>query len=157
MSILSEIEMRKAIQARDKAFDGHFYYAVISTGVFCQPSCQNRAAKTEIMRFFLTLATAMEEGFRPCKRCHPVDGSERSEKLIAVVCHIEAHADEKLTLASLAEIALLSPSRLQKEFKKLFGISTKIYQDALRMRHFKSSLKQGARWPMLFIMQGVVQ
>jgi len=59
------------------------------------------------------------------------------------VRHIEAHADEKLTLASLAEIALLSPSRLQKEFKKAFAISPKVYQDAVRMRHFKSALQAG--------------
>jgi|GEM_PF-4888154 len=50
--------------------------------------------------------------------------------LIEIARYIEAHADEPLTLASLAEIAGLSASRLQRTFKQAFGISPKIYQDA---------------------------
>ncbi|ATJ82367.1 methylphosphotriester-DNA-protein-cysteine S-methyltransferase [Halomonas beimenensis] len=63
-------------------------------------------------------------------------------RLVEIARHIEAHADERLTLADLAEIAGLSPSRLQRAFKAAFGISPKAYQDAVRMRHFKRSLKE---------------
>lgn len=143
MSILSEIEMRTAIESRDKSFDRLFFYGVITTGVFCLPSCSARSAKHQNIRFFLSVEGAMSAGFRPCKRCHPVDGSARIEKLIEVVRYIEAHADQKMTLASLAGMADLSPSRLQKVFKKTFAISPKVYQNAVRMRHFKHALKKG--------------
>jgi AraC family transcriptional regulator of adaptative response/methylated-DNA-[protein]-cysteine methyltransferase len=63
--------------------------------------------------------------------------------LVEVARHIEEYADERLTLFNLAEIAGLSPSRLQRIFKKAFGVSPKAYQDAVRMRHFKQSLKEG--------------
>ncbi|KZN30727.1 hypothetical protein N480_25655 [Pseudoalteromonas luteoviolacea S2607] len=69
--------------------------------------------------------------------------SEKSNKLIEVARYIEAHADNKLTLAQLGVIADLSPSRLQRSFKELFGISPKHFQDEIRMRKFKRSLKDG--------------
>jgi len=143
MSTLSEIKMRKAIEIRDKSFDGVFFFGVITTGVFCQPSCSAKAAKAENIRLFSNIEAAMVAGFRPCKRCHPIQGISRVERLIEVVRYIETHADEKITLSSLSEIAALSPSRLQKVFKETFGISPKVYQDAIRMDLFKHSLKEG--------------
>lgn len=71
------------------------------------------------------------------------EGHPRIARLVEVARHIEAHADEPLPLAGLAEIAGLSSSRLQKQFKEVFGISPKAYQDAVRMRCFKQSLKDG--------------
>lgn len=123
--------------------DGRFYYGVITTGVFCQPSCRSRPAKPENIRFFATIEAAMVAGFRPCKRCHPGEDSPRVTRLVELARYIEAHADERLTLAGLAEQAGLSPSRLQRIFKQAFGVSPKAYQDAVRMRQFKHSLKQG--------------
>lgn len=143
MPMPPEIEMRKAIAVRDQSFDGQFFYGVITTGVYCLPSCSARPAKPENLRFFESIEMAMLAGFRPCKRCHPFPGNSRVVKLVEVARHIEAHADEKLTLSSLSEIAELSPSRLQRLFKEAFGVSPKAYQDATRMRHFKRSLKQG--------------
>ncbi|NVN84005.1 methylated-DNA--[protein]-cysteine S-methyltransferase [Vibrio sp. Scap24] len=143
MPMPTELEMRKAIATRDQSFDGQFFYGVITTGVYCLPSCSARPAKPENLRFFESIEMAMLAGFRPCKRCDPSLGNSRVEKLVEVARHIEAHADEKLTLSSLSEITELSPSRLQRLFKEAFGVSPKAYQDTVRMRHFKSSLKQG--------------
>ena len=71
--------------------------------------------------------------------------SARVARLVRVAQHIEMHADEALTLSSLAKVAALSPSRLQKQFKAAFGVSPKAYQDAVRMRRFKQSLKDGRK------------
>ncbi|TGN39120.1 bifunctional transcriptional activator/DNA repair enzyme AdaA [Marinobacter confluentis] len=142
MSMPSEQLMRVAIQVRDKSFDGQFFYGVITTGVFCQPSCSARPAKPENLRFFPSIASAVLAGFRPCKRCQATEGTPRVARLVAVARHIEEYADERLTLVNLAEIAGLSPSRLQRIFKEAFGVSPKAYQDAVRMRHFKQSLKE---------------
>ena len=143
MSVLSEQKMRKAIIANDKSYDGHFYYGVITTGIFCKPSCSSRTPKPENLRFFVNNEQAIAAGFRPCKRCRPTEGNPRIERLIDVARHIEEHAEERLTLANLADIAGLSSSRLQRIFKEAFGISPKIYQDNIRMKRFKQSLKDG--------------
>jgi len=139
----SEQEMRESIAARDKSRDGYFFYGVITTGVFCRPSCSSRPAKPENLRFFPGIEAAIVAGFRPCKRCQPTEENPRVARLVEIARHIEAHADEPLTLASLADIAALSPSRLQRLFKEAFGVSPKAYQDAARMRRFKRSLKEG--------------
>ena len=134
--------MQAAVTARNSDYDGQFYYGVLTTGVFCRPSCPSRAARPENLRFFPSIEAAMSAGYRPCKHCHP-GGNPELKRLIEIAGHIEMHFDEKLTLGRLADKAGLSASRLQRVFKAAFGISPGAYQDAVRMRRFKAGLKAG--------------
>jgi len=143
MSMPSEQHMHAAVAARDSSFDGQFYYGVVTTGVFCQPSCKARKAKPENLRFFASMEAAMLAGFRPCKRCQSGEPLAQRQRLVEIARFIEQHADERLTLADLAERAQLSSSRLQRVFKQAFGVSPKTYQDAVRMKQFRRSLKAG--------------
>jgi AraC family transcriptional regulator of adaptative response/methylated-DNA-[protein]-cysteine methyltransferase len=59
-----------AVVARDPRYDGSFVYSVVTTGVYCRPSCAARP-KRENVRFHATCADAEAAGFRPCKRCKP--------------------------------------------------------------------------------------
>lgn len=61
----------RAIAARDGRFDGQFFTAVSSTGIYCRPSCPARTPKPENVSFHLTSAAAHSAGFRACKRCLP--------------------------------------------------------------------------------------
>ncbi|MBX7160867.1 MAG: helix-turn-helix domain-containing protein [Acidimicrobiia bacterium] len=61
----------RAVQSRDTRFDGWFFVAVTSTGIYCRPSCPSRTPKRENTRFFQTAAAAQTQGFRPCLRCRP--------------------------------------------------------------------------------------
>ncbi len=60
----------------------------------------------------------------------------------SIANYIEQHSDEKLTLDTLGKLAGLSPSGLQRVFKKTFGVTPRVYQDALRMRRYKQSLRE---------------
>lgn len=64
-------ERYRAIDARDRRFDGQFTTAVLSTRIYCRPSCPARTPKRENVVFYLTSAAAHEAGFRACKRCLP--------------------------------------------------------------------------------------
>ncbi|MDK1358994.1 Ada metal-binding domain-containing protein [Arthrobacter sp. zg-Y1219] len=64
-------ECYRAIAARDTRFDGQFFTAVSSTGIYCRPSCPARTPKPENVTFYLTSAAAHGAGFRACKRCLP--------------------------------------------------------------------------------------
>ncbi|MWB99183.1 AlkA N-terminal domain-containing protein [Agromyces seonyuensis] len=64
-------ERYRAIDARDTRFDGQFFTAVHSTGIYCRPSCPARTPKAEHVTFYVTSAAAHEAGFRACKRCLP--------------------------------------------------------------------------------------
>lgn len=143
MRMLTEQQMRAAIATRDTASDGLFFYGVITTGVFCQPSCAARPARPENLRFFGSAGLAIAAGFRPCQRCRPTEADSKLGRLVEIARYIEARADQPLTLKDLAEQAGLSASRLQRVFKQAFGVSPKAYQDAVRMRRMKQALQQG--------------
>ncbi len=61
----------RAAASKDGRFDGWFFTAVISTGIYCRPSCAARTPRARNVRFFATAAAAQEAGFRACKRCRP--------------------------------------------------------------------------------------
>src|SRR5881392_3741263 len=57
--------------SRDARFDGKFFIAVTSTGIYCRPVCPARTSKRANIRFYPTAAAAAEAGYRPCLRCRP--------------------------------------------------------------------------------------
>jgi AraC family transcriptional regulator, regulatory protein of adaptative response / DNA-3-methyladenine glycosylase II len=61
----------RAVGSRDARFDGWFFTAVTSTGIYCRPSCPAVTPKRENVRFFATAAAAQQAGFRACLRCRP--------------------------------------------------------------------------------------
>ena len=70
--VIKDFEHRyRAVRGRDVRFDGWFYVAVTSTGIYCRPSCPAATAKRSNVRFYLTAAAAQYAGFRACKRCRP--------------------------------------------------------------------------------------
>jgi AraC family transcriptional regulator of adaptative response/methylated-DNA-[protein]-cysteine methyltransferase len=143
LTVPSSGQMYAAVAGRDATRDGQFFYGVITTGVFCKPSCAARLANRENMRFFADTESATAAGFRPCKRCSPDNLQRDTENLVKIARYIEKHADDRLTLADLSKKSGLSPSRFQKVFKAAFGVSPKEYQDAARLGRLKDALKDG--------------
>lgn len=140
---IDEAAMRRAVRERDSAADGRFYYAVVTTGVYCRPSCAARPARPENLRFYPTTAAAAAAGYRPCRRCRPDQAAPELAAMTDLARYIEAHSDERLTLDALATRAGLSRSRLQRCFKAVFGLSPHAYQTGLRLGHFKTALRAG--------------
>ena len=132
-------EYLTAIETRDATFDGVFYYGVITTGVYCKPSCPSRPALPENMRFYKTTDEAEKASLRPCKKCNPLDVNP----LAKIASYIEDHAEEKITLETLVEISNLSRHHIKRKFKKAYGVSPKEYQNGLRLKSFKAALKEG--------------
>lgn len=123
-----------------------FYYAVITTGVFCRPTCKSRLPLRGNVRFFGTTAEAEKAGFRACKRCSPAtDGP--ADKIAAGIerarIYLERNADRRVPLERLGRIAELSPFTVQRAFKRQMGVSPLQYQRALRAGTLRTSLRQG--------------
>src|SRR5271167_1817350 len=68
---LDDEQQYQAAISKDARFDGVFFIAVSSTGIYCRPSCPAITPKREHMRYFRTAAAAQRAGFRACKRCRP--------------------------------------------------------------------------------------
>ena len=75
---LKQVAAYDATTRRDQRFDGQFYSAVLTTGIFCRPGCPGKP-RAENVRFFATAAAAAEAGFRPCLRCHPESAPDPPE------------------------------------------------------------------------------
>ncbi|MBB5940362.1 DNA-3-methyladenine glycosylase 2 family protein [Streptomyces zagrosensis] len=68
---MNEDSRYEAVCSRDARFDGQFFFAVITTGIYCRPSCPAVTPKRKNVRFFATAAAAQGAGFRACRRCRP--------------------------------------------------------------------------------------
>ncbi|HWR36783.1 MAG TPA: methylated-DNA--[protein]-cysteine S-methyltransferase [Clostridia bacterium] len=133
-----------AVLNRAREFDGAFVFGVTTTGIYCRPSCPARRPNRANTRFFSSPAEAERAGLRACLRCRPKD-AERTVAVVESVCrYLEAHVDEKVTLAALGRFAELSPFHLQRLFSQQVGVSPREYQEAYRFTKFKSGLKGGS-------------
>ncbi|CAM2858185.1 bifunctional transcriptional activator/DNA repair enzyme AdaA [Paenibacillus sediminis] len=117
-------EKWQAIIHNDHSYDGHFFYAVKTTGIFCRPSCKSRPPKRENICLFRTADEALSANFRPCKRCKPTGQRLPDEEWVALVNdYIDKNYMEHLTLNLLAERSHGSPYHLHRTFKRIKGIT----------------------------------
>lgn len=131
-----------AVVAHDPGADGHFFYSVKSTGVYCRPSCGARTPRPENVAFHASAAEAEAAGFRPCRRCRPdlPPLAERQGALIAELCRFIDSADHVPNLDELARQAQLSPYHLQRIFKATTGLTPRAYAAALRAQRLRDGL-----------------
>ena len=73
MTFPTTIEMQRAYQRKDSTYDGIFYLAVRTTGIFCRPSCTARKPLPKNVEFFPSTKQAIFAGYRPCKVCKPTE------------------------------------------------------------------------------------
>jgi AraC family transcriptional regulator, regulatory protein of adaptative response / methylated-DNA-[protein]-cysteine methyltransferase len=121
-----------------------FFYAVMTTGVFCRPECKSRRPLRENVRFFATVLDAQSAGFRACKRCKPAD-TAWGRPLDLVRRHLESNLDRAVPLAELGRVAGISPFTVQRAFKQEMGVSPLQYQRSLRAGRLRDALKQQGR------------
>ena len=136
----------EAVQSRDRSFDGKFFLGVLTTGIYCRPSCPARKPLRRNVRFYETPQEAERDGLRPCKRCRPLEaaGDRSVEKMRELCRYLESHSDRPPDLADLAARAGLSRFHLQRSFKAVTGVTPKQYLEALRVRKLKQSLRHSA-------------
>lgn len=140
---MNDDQQWQLVLARDSRADGKFVTAVLSTKIYCRPSCPARHPLRKNVTFFPSPAEAERAGFRPCRRCRPNEPDSRAGQIQHVCRYIETHLDEPLTLDELSRQANLSPYHLQRTFKKLVGVSPRKYAEAQRLKRLKLQLKNG--------------
>ena len=131
----------QAVLDRDPAADGHFLYAVNTTRIYCRPTCPSKRAKRENVTFYVSPEEAEGAGYRACYRCRP-DAASRLQRLVARVQDSLETTQPEPSLRELAETAGLSPSHLQRTFKRATGLSPKQYAVARREARFKEELRE---------------
>ncbi|MEO8649377.1 MAG: bifunctional DNA-binding transcriptional regulator/O6-methylguanine-DNA methyltransferase Ada [Acidobacteriota bacterium] len=134
----------RAVVSRTDAFDGMFYFAVRTTGVFCRPSCRAKHAKRENVTFFSSAAEAELAGFRACLKCRPNEAglSGPSARLAATALALIFDPETEITtVEDLSGRLNSSAGRLQKAFREVLGINPKEVIDMARLEDFKEHVK----------------
>jgi len=135
------LEHRRALQGGGKAAFS-FFYGVVSTGIYCRPTCPSRLPRRENVRFFSTAAEAERAGFRACFRCHPATESleEKHAALVAAACG--RLRTESVPLGELAAEAGLSPFHFHRLFRKATGRTPKAFERECRAARVREALSR---------------
>lgn len=117
----------QAVERRDGRFDGEFYFGVVTTGVFCRPSCGARLPLRKNVRFYASAAQAERDGLRACKRCRPLDPAR------------------DLAAAEVREwLERGGHAPAPRSFKRVMGVTPREYAEGVRVRQLKSALRESA-------------
>ena len=144
---LNDAARWNAVVAHDRDADGLFVYGVRSTGVYCRPSCPSRRPRRDRVAFYETPAAARDAGFRACKRCGPDAAASAADPWIDRIrraCVYLSKVDGHPALATLARHLGGSPYHLQRNFKRLVGVTPREYAEAVRLRKVKRGLRRGS-------------
>lgn len=135
-----------AVTRRDRSFDGRFVTGVLTTGIYCRPSCAARHPARGNVRFFADGAAARAAGLRPCKRCRPDEVARDEAAVLAAIDEIKASAEDsggRPQLADLAQAVGYSPTHFQRVFTRATGLSPAAYARALREERAREALSGG--------------
>ena len=130
-----------AIRSRDPRFDGVFYFAVVTTGIYCRPVCPAKPARPENIRYFQSAAHARDAGFRACRRCCPdsLDQTKANNALPSMILRamdaIESGYLDQYTVARLAEHLGTSERSLRRQFGEILGTSPLAFAQLRRLRY----------------------
>jgi AraC family transcriptional regulator of adaptative response/methylated-DNA-[protein]-cysteine methyltransferase len=141
-SALTENQMTAAWRRRDASFDGVFFLAVKTTGIFCRPSCPSRP-KREHLEFFTTAGDAVRAGYRPCKRCEPELASGQPPEWVSRLMARATEAPEQRISATGLRALGVAPERARRWFQKHHGMTFAGWCRGLRLSKAFTQIRRG--------------
>lgn len=140
---LTAERMYQASLDKDSSFEGTYWMAVKTTGIFCRPTCTARKPKKENVEFFLNADEAMKKGYRACKICKPLEKLNETpqyiQELLAELTHNESL---KIKDADLLK-RNIEPVTIRRWFLKNHGMTFQAFQREFRMNTAFKKIKNG--------------
>ncbi|AUW60170.1 bifunctional DNA-binding transcriptional regulator/O6-methylguanine-DNA methyltransferase Ada [Sphingobium sp. SCG-1] len=133
-----------AFSRRDRDLDGKFVGAVLTTGIYCKPSCPARHPLKKNVLFFADGPAARAAGFRACLRCKP-DEVGRDRQAVDRALALIAQAEAPLALEALAQAVSYAPHHFHRLFKRATGVTPAAYARKLRADRLENALKEDSR------------
>ncbi len=142
--MLTDEEKWEATIKNNSHFDGIFFYAVKTTGIFCKPSCRSKAPKKENVLFFHSAEEAQKMRFRACKRCRSDLLTYNPDRELAnqVKIILDSFYTQKDSINGEMKKLGLSQRRLIDIFANIFGVTPNTYVLLLRLAEAKRLLIQ---------------
>lgn len=136
--------MYRAVVERDSRYDGIFFTAVKTTGIFCRPGCPAKLPARPNVEFYGTTREALSHGFRPCKRCRPMEpAGQAPESIRRLLTELEADPAPRMSDGDLRARGL-DPTTVRRWFKEHHGMTFHGYQRARRLARAIGELASGA-------------
>jgi AraC family transcriptional regulator of adaptative response/methylated-DNA-[protein]-cysteine methyltransferase len=136
-------EKYDALCRRDPEYVGLFTTAVKTTGVFCLPTCSARKPNRENVEFFSSPADAVRHGYRPCKKCRPLESPEQSPSDIQqLIRELENDAALRIRDSDLRERGV-DPATVRRWFKRHHQMTFHGYQRMMRLNRAHAKLGRG--------------
>ena len=140
---LSFDQMYQASYEKNSDFEGVFWMAVKTTGIFCRPTCTARKPKPENVEFFDNTKDAIQKGFRPCKVCKPlVNPDETPLDIRKLLIELSENPGLKLKDVDLVERGL-QPITVKRWFLKHHGMTFHAFQRTFKINSAFKKLQQG--------------
>ena len=139
----TESEMREAFFNRDADYEGIFYTAVKTTGIFCRTTCTAKKPRPENIRFFPNPKDALHAGFRPCRRCRPLEPQGTTPPwLRSLLKEMEADPSRRWRDEDLRERGI-NPARVRRWFQENHDMTFHAYSRALRLGAALGQIQHG--------------
>lgn len=132
-------EMYNALINRNSKYEGIFVVGVKTTGIFCRPTCPARKPKVQNVEFFVSPKQALDSGYRPCKRCNPLQAKDKTPKWVeSILEEVEQDLAQKWTDKKVEAFGI-RPNRLRRWFNKHHNMT---FHDYVRLRRLGKALGQ---------------
>lgn len=139
----SRNRMLRAFTDRDATFEGVFFTAVLTTGIFCRPTCSARKPLPENVEFYATSRAALLAGYRPCRRCRPLrPAGESPEWLQPLIDAVDKRPSHRWRDADLRAIGV-DPTRVRRWFQRNHGMTFHAYSRARRLGAAMGRIQEG--------------
>ena len=143
MSTMPQIkEMQRAYLAKDSSYDGIFFLGVRTTGIFCRPSCPARKPLPQNVDYFSSVGDALNAGYRPCKRCRPLDTDGKLPEWVSAAVALVSASEEKIKDSDLRRSGI-DPFRLRRYFQKHYRMTFQAYCRSQRLGSALDQLRRG--------------
>lgn len=138
-------EMEHAFLQGDSSYDGIFYTGVRTTGIFCRPSCSAKKPNRDNVQFFATSREALFAGFRPCRRCRPMEVPGQPPDWVAQLLKmVDTQSESRLKDEALRDYGI-DPARARRYFLKHYGMTFQAYCRSRRLGKALESIREGAQ------------
>jgi AraC family transcriptional regulator of adaptative response/methylated-DNA-[protein]-cysteine methyltransferase len=126
-------EMYRALCERDASYEGVFFAAIRTTGIFCRPTCSARKPLEENVEYYPSTQDALLAGYRPCLRCRPLEPNGQIPDWVRPLLEcIERDPTRRLKDHDLREMQL-DPGRVRRWFQTNHGMTFHAYQRSRRL------------------------
>ncbi len=134
-------EMERAYLEQDASYNGLFFLAVKTTGIFCRPTCPARKPLPKNVEYFANPQAALAAGYRPCKRCRPLAADDKPAWVADLLAEVANNPSKRITDVHLKARGI-DPATVRRHFLREYGMTFQAFTRARRLSNTFNHLRE---------------